>query len=318
MNKYRYQYLKWTDDAGHSASNKSVCPNCGKKTFVRVIDTETNELLPDYVGKCDRQNKCGYCYSYAQYFKDHSVTGIKRSFMRKQSKPECMKRKTIDIIKPEVMYPTLNKTCFLKKYLKKIFGDDLVENCFTRYFVGADKYQYTIFWQVDSERNIRTAKRMLYNENTGHRRKEDNTISFIHAALKRDGTLPVEWSATQVLFGSHLLKDHPNQPVCIVESEKTAIICSLLIPNVVWLATGGKQNMKQLMFEPLRGRNVVFYPDLGAYNEWEDKAKLLALRCGFKHTLSQILEKEATVEERAEGLDIADYLLKNYKDIHNQ
>ena len=74
MKQYRFFLEPWgwrDHHLGGRASNKHICPNCGKKTFVRYVDSETGSYLGDLVGKCDREDKCGYHYSPAMYFKDH-------------------------------------------------------------------------------------------------------------------------------------------------------------------------------------------------------------------------------------------------------
>jgi hypothetical protein len=51
-NPYRYTLEK--------GSKKYHCPDCGKKTFVRYIDTENDKYLSGEYGRCDREGKCGY------------------------------------------------------------------------------------------------------------------------------------------------------------------------------------------------------------------------------------------------------------------
>lgn len=77
---------------------------------------------------------------------------------------------------------------------------------------------------------------MKYNPTTGKRVKDEATkgkINWVHSLLKRVSVLPQEWELTQCLSGKHLLPQFPDQTVALVESEKTAIICSGLMPNYI-------------------------------------------------------------------------------------
>ena len=82
---------------------------------------------------------------------------------------------------------------------------------------------------------------MQYNPSTGHRIKDPNKpgrINWLHSILKRRKQLhPPDWQLTQCLFGEHLLLQHQDKTVALVESEKTAIICAALMPQYLWLAT---------------------------------------------------------------------------------
>ena len=104
---------------------------------------------------------------------------------------------------------------------------------------------------------------MQYNPHTGKRIKSGSgAIDWVHAKLKKSGVLSDDWELSQCLFGEHLLGLRPNDTVCLVESEKSAIIGSAVIPDYIWLATGGKGNLKSDTCECLKGRNVILYPDL--------------------------------------------------------
>ena len=52
MIKYRYIL-----DRG---SKKFECPSCGKRRFVRMIDTVEGVYIASEYGRCDRTESCGY------------------------------------------------------------------------------------------------------------------------------------------------------------------------------------------------------------------------------------------------------------------
>ena len=115
----------------------------------------------------------------------------------------------------------------------------------------------------------------------------------------------------QCLFGEHLLAYASSmaRTVAIVESEKTALIAALFIPDLVWLATGGMHGcFNSEAMQVLRGRDVILFPDLKATDEWRCKVQMLQSVCKSA-TCSGLLEKMATDEQRRQGLDIADFLL---------
>ena len=120
-----------------------------------------------------------------------------------------------------------------------------------------------------------------------------------------------DYNLQQCFFGEHLLALNPNFPIAIVEAEKTAIIASVYFPQFIWIATGGKYGCKwttSQVSNVLKGRKVLLWPDIGAFLNW--KAKVNILRgYGLQVSISDLLELEASQEERIAGLDIADYLV---------
>ena len=99
---------------------------------------------------------------------------------------------------------------------------------------------------------------------------------------------------------------HPDKPIALVESEKTAIICSGLMPQYLWLATGGKSQLSQEKLSVLAGRKTIAFPDIDGYEEW--KKKLSAAEIDI--TVSDILQRYVTEEQRKAHIDIADWILK--------
>ena len=73
-------------------------------------------------------------------------------------------------------------------------------------------------------------------------------INWVHSVMKYAGQLPENWELTQCLFGEHLLSaiDEKQKTVALVESEKTAIIASCIMPKYIWLATGGKSQFNHI------------------------------------------------------------------------
>lgn len=54
MNEYRFHLQKYA--AGKNT--KQTCPQCGKKRcFVRYVDEEGEIGFPDYVGRCDHEDR---------------------------------------------------------------------------------------------------------------------------------------------------------------------------------------------------------------------------------------------------------------------
>jgi len=109
------------------------------------------------------------------------------------------------------------------------------------------------------------------------------------------------------LFGLHLLGETQSKPVAVVESEKSALIGAGFVREFTWMATGGSGNLNAEVLKPLRGRDVVLMPDLGtAFGKWQEIGRAAGVK------VSDILERRASAEDREQGLDIADFLLREH------
>lgn len=208
------------------------------------------------------------------------------------------------------------------EYLINLFGSKIAYQLINKYCIGTSKYRFknkefpdyesktgaTIFWLKDARNQVRSGKIMLYDETSGKRIKIPfDHITWVHSVLKLQ-----DYGFKRCFFGEHLLADS-SKPIAIVESEKTAIIASVYLPQFIWLAVGGKGNLCYEICKILKGRSVSLFPDLNAYEDWSCKAKEFS-DIGF-FQVSDLLHRNANAEDMVHGFDLADYLVKfNYKE----
>ena len=208
------------------------------------------------------------------------------------------------------MIPPPSGTNHLISYLKTMIPSSAINRIITDYRLASTPDQAIIVLQIDQESQCRTGKIMQYDPATGHRIKDTNQpgrINWLHSVLKRKKQLPKDWQLTQCLFGEHLLSQHPDKTVALVESEKTAIISSALMPQYLWLATGGKSGLTSERLSALKGRKIIVFPDTDAFKDWQQKIFNLP---HLDIRISCLLEDNATPEEKAAHIDLADWILK--------
>ncbi|MGB8191078.1 MAG: DUF6371 domain-containing protein, partial [Chitinophagaceae bacterium] len=221
----------------------------------------------------------------------------------------------------------------------------------------------TIFWQVDASGRARQAKVMLYDPVTGRRQKKgDHAIIYKTSGAWRllEETFPEDWNAyvvaglgndyteiicfedcskvygrmlsaetwglnlVQCFFGEHLIHEYPDKTICVVESEKTAVICAGLFPEFVWIASGGSNGCKWTewqVFKVFEGRSVILFPDAGDlpntrdsdiktfFDKWSRRAEGINAVLNCNISVSPLLEQRVTAEQRELGYDLADLLL---------
>ena len=296
MNRYRFIL--------DPSSKKYKCPNCGKFSLVIFIDTETGELMENY-GRCDRESKCGFFYHPSKDgFKscksstvvDHSTYEFLPSFHKN------------DLVEISIR----NDNNFLK-YLRFLLGNLKAKEVQEKYKIGTlpEFNNGTIFWQIDEQKKVKAGKVIQYFE-TGKRTKN---ITWMHQFLKMKKEIS-DFNLSQCLFGLHLIKEDKSSIIALVESEKTACIMSVIFPEFLWLSCGAKGEFKLRKLEPLKYRKIIAYPDCEiqkngttTYQEWKRKAVEFN-RLGFEIYVSDLLENEASLQQKKQGIDIADFFMK--------
>lgn len=309
MNDHRF-----TLEPYHGPSTRHRCPACQTEwKFARYIDTATNQHIDSSVGRCDRENQCGYHMKPRQFFEQNPWRndGTTMPVVMAKPRPVIQPPKKITVVPVDIFKRTLADygTNNFIQFLSMVFPKDAVNKVIEAYFIGTFNKAWwgtgsVVFWQIDSANRIRAGKVMQYNPETGKRLKnpERDFITWIHKVEKiRD------YELSQCFFGEHLLKNS-TKPVAIVESEKTAIISSLFHPEFIWLACGQLNGLNATKATVLAGRKVVLFPDVKGYEKWKAIAKELSSITTI--TVSDFLERNATDAERADGCDLADYLLK--------
>lgn len=249
--KYRTSLEKYD-----GADSRHICPKCGKKEFVRFIDNKTGKYIGRDVGRCNRENKCGYFKSSKNMNKYKTISKRHTRIVKK---------------KPSYIHPDELRSSMLSSWdndfvigLTRTFCLDKVDTLIKQFLIGSLSNN-VIFWQVDNNGMIRTGKIMTYDPVT---LKRQDHPSWIHKYYKLK-----KFGLDQCFFGLHQLRDtHRGSSICLVESEKTAILMAGYYPSAVWMASGGIQMLSKNRLKPLNDHNVFLFPDIGAEEVWKQKA----------------------------------------------
>lgn len=209
-----YKYKDW-------AGVEMDCIDCWAMAFNRTKGEAINEIM-QWAGLADGT---GRAFSTHVHIKP----------------PEPIPEPEPQYINPKIMAASCNTAQYPNNYfvqwLVGLVGKDVAYQACKRYNVGTSHGTLfgngaTVFWQVDKMQRIRQPKVVPYNPTNGKRVRTFKMEFFTPKPYtKANGYTPC-------IFGEHLLATD-GQQVCVVESEKTAIVASILYPNYIWLASGG-------------------------------------------------------------------------------
>ena len=331
----RYRLATYRECKAHREWN-TTCPSCGRRgKFSPYIDTATMRPVDDrQCGRCNRLSNCGYHLPPRMLASPNPLPkrGLAESAM--SAAPSLRGRAGGEA----AFYEKMRRACeqsqpwgsHLVTWLRTRFPREQVAAALKRYRVGGTPDGTTLWWQIDEQGRVHTGKAMQYNPLTGHRVKEQGfPVNWAHR-MRLYGE-PSELVVEQCLFGEHLasplplprrgdsntaMQDSPpweglgEAPLCLVESEKTALIMSLIKPDCVWLATGGKANFKESMLAPLLGHEVAVYPDADALTDWYARAVGMNRTLGTRlHIPTWYYDLMNHDEARRAGWDLADVIL---------
>lgn len=140
MSEYRFHLQKYRP------GSKTTCPSCGKsRCFVRYIDEQGNICFPENVGKCDRENSCGYHYTPKEYFKDNpdvlemdegnGKSLLSAPYKQADKTPSCIVPSYIpsSYVLRSLSHYSINP---LYQYFCHVFGEDETTRLFEMYRIG--------------------------------------------------------------------------------------------------------------------------------------------------------------------------------------
>lgn len=245
-------------------------------------------------GRCDRESKCAYHLKPSQ--------NINLTIYNHPPKLITKNQSFINTIEVSIHGNNFKENNFIQ-FLKKYFTIEEIKAVILKYLIGTSSHWKgsTVFWQINEQNKVCSGKVMLFDKESGKRIKSPfNHINWIHKILKIEN-----FTLHQCLFGLHLINEFDGETIAIVESEKTAIIMSLFMPNYLWLATGSKTNFKLEMLNPIKRFKIIAFPDMTEFKSWDKTSKELN-KIGFRIKCSPILE----TKNYPEGFDLADVYLE--------
>ena len=204
----------------------------------------------------------------------------------------------------------------LCRCLKLMFQPEAVDWVAGEYAIGCYATKgyddYTIFPSIDVEGRVCNLKIQHYDTDRFSPRfahSDPGSCRWLGTIWASEGRLPKGARfKSDCLFGEHLLPRYPNHKVALVESPKNVLFGALAHPQMLWVATGNKGQLKRQVLQPLQGRDVIVIPDCDAVEEWTATIASMSDLANF--TVSDFCQRMAPAGETK--YDIADYL----QDLH--
>lgn len=288
-----------------------ICPQCGRRTFKPYVDNATGAALDAAAcGRCNRQNSCGYHMAPARYF---ALGGRRPAAMPGWTAPPPPRPDFMGL--PPLPSPSSLVADNLFNFLCGRFPRADVLAAFAAYRVHHSRWNggATAFFLIDAEGRCRSAKLMRYGPD-GHRLRQGRpaaNVNFLHSAMGLKG-----YRFRSCFFGEHVAAARPDAPICLVESEKTALVMACRDPSgrFAYLATGGCSALNPRNADPadpysrfriLRDRHVILYPDADMIYKWTEAADALTAVCRTVRAVD--IRREPFSLTGSE--DIGDYIL---------
>lgn len=280
-------------------SSKHKCPHCGQKTFKFYVDEDGIPFWEDFkdsdpdvrvlaekVGRCDNERKCGWNYTPKQFFEE-TKSGVPRHHegYKPPPPPPTAKPLKFEVVQKSFQPYRATFVQFLRDVVK--LPKDRLDQTLKDYWVGASKSGRIAYWMIDSQGNCKDGKFMAYKPD-GHRDHDQHPYWARKRLIqdyckygrisyqRRDELLDME--VIRPYFGEHLLADqrYKQKPVALVEGEKTCLICAVMYPRFLWMATGNNSfNQARLATVIFQRRKIYIFPDVDQVERWKRLAEEL-------------------------------------------
>ena len=270
MSNYSLQRYKGT-------ATRHTCPNCGDRhSFAYYVDEQNIPLHPT-VGRCNHESGCGYHYTPKQYFQEHpecrAANGFSFDRQRVEQKPKQVSQSSA------IGYIPFH-------YVEK--SQSVHSNFF--------RFLSTLLTAYYGSKAREVLTRLLEEYRLGATR--DGAVIFWQ--IDRNDKVRTGKVIQYNPEDGHRIKGG------LTSAEKSAVIGSAIFPGYVWMATGGKSQMREEKLRALTGRTVLLFPDADGYAEWKQRAGSMTF---CRAIVSDIIERNATPKQKADHIDIADWII---------
>ena len=190
-----------------------------------------------------------------------------------------------------------------------------------RYRLGRSKSGKTIFWMIDEIGLIRDGRigEAWVSQMLQHRYPNLLTgiptfhcLFGLHLVTMGTGTQCATMPQARLHSGACPQCDQSASKICLIQSERSAVILSEIYPEYIWLAWVYDANLTIDKLEPLSGHRVVLYPR--ASEAKEDFTFCSEIASQARHlynldiTVNNILEHQASPEQKARRIDLFEYI----------
>lgn len=278
-------------------TRRTHCPYCGSSDgFAHLLHPSDRKVVGHGLGKCHSCN----------VFRTNQEAGFVAESGDLVASTGVIEAKYYDIGKVK-SFGLSYGSGILVDFAETLFGQDAVDTA-KKMFVCGDKYGNTSFLYADIRQRGMSIKTIAYDEN-GKRNKEGLSLgarnletSQIAGYITPEGavrSIKVSDGSYQLLYAQHCITG--NLPIVVVESEKTAYLCSIVCKSAVFLAAGGSKGLSPSKIRGLKSANAI---DQDLYDAIATKKIIVCFDYDESGESGSVLAQSALKELGAEDVTV--------------